>query len=177
MIRCDEIFNLIANLNSEKEYKNKYEEIIKLYPDCVDKINLVFYDMYNYEPSKTNPEEIREKRQDDEYREAIRKKYNYRCSVTNQQLSVCQVAHIYPHKLCNPEEKYDISNGILLSANLHLLFDSFQFKINPDSQIMTFSQNILNDSFMDCYKQYHNKIFPHKLSQYNINYLIKKYKN
>ena len=27
MIRCDEIFNLIANLNSEKEYKNKYEWI------------------------------------------------------------------------------------------------------------------------------------------------------
>lgn len=96
-------------------------------------------------------------------------------SVTNKPIHICQVAHIYPHKDCESIEKYDISNGLLLSAELHLLFDNFKFKIDPDTKFMKFLQDILDDDTMNYYKQYHNQLFPHHLTERNIYYLKKKY--
>ncbi len=177
MVSCDELYNLIINLNSEKELEQKYEEMIKIYPDCIEKINLVFYDMYEYEYieiiEKDETIEQREKRLDTNYRNIIREKYKT-CMITGKPLCVSQVAHIYPHTLCKPYEKYDQDNGFLLSAELHILFDNFQFKINPDTLIMTFSQDILDDDTMSYYKQYHNKKI--ELSDKQKDYLRKKYK-
>ena len=170
-----DIINKIKNIDKDDKC-NLYVLYTELKNNNdTDYLDYLFYSLKKYEYKETHEQiENREKRQDDEYREAIRKKYNYRCVVTDKPISVCQVAHIYPFKSCNPEEKYDESNGLLLSAELHLLFDSFQFKINPDTQIMTFSQDILDDDSMSYYRQYHNKRFPQKLSNDNIKYLRKK---
>ena len=95
--------------------------------------------------------------------------------ITNKPLYVQQVAHIFPHNLCDSDEKYDIENGFLLSAELHILFDSdgYQFRINPETQIISFSKEILEDTAMTEYTKYHNTKI--NLSNKNIYYLKKKY--
>jgi len=171
MITCDELYNLIKNLYSENEYIIKYEELVSIYPDDRDKIDLVFYDLYKFEYSTT---EEREKRLDTEYRNIIRDKYKT-CMITGKPLCVSQVAHIYPHTLCKLDEKYDPENGFLLSAELHILFDSkdCDLKINPDTQNIIFSKKILEDNSMNHYKQYNNKKI--ELSDKQKYYLHKKY--
>jgi len=155
MVTCDELYNLIKNLNSENEYITRYEELFSIYSEAVDKIDLVFYDLYKFEYKLY---EQREKRLDTEYRNTIREKYKT-CMITRKPLYVSQVAHIYPHTLCEPDEKYDPENGFLLSAELHILFDSkdCDLKINPDTQIIKFSKKILEDETMVHYIQYNNK--------------------
>jgi hypothetical protein len=175
MITCNELYDLIKNLNSGDDYTKKYEELIKLYNDAIDKIDLIFYDLYKYEYTKiTETIEEREKRLDSEFRNKVREKYKT-CMITNKPLYVSQVAHIYPFKLCEPDEKYDISNGLLLSAELHLLFDTPDHKliINPDTKIISFSEDILNDKSMIEYRQYQNMKID--LDEKNIYYLRKKY--
>lgn len=167
-----ELYNLILNLNTNIEYKNKYEELIKNYPDDENKIDLVFYDLYKFEYIKMDE---KEKRLDTEYKNKVKQKYNNICMVTNKIIDVCQVAHIFSFKDSNNEERYDPENGFLLSAELHLIFDNptFKFKIDPDTSIMTFSDEILNNPSMKDYHQYHNKKIT--LTDMNIHYLKKKY--
>jgi hypothetical protein len=171
-----DIIDRIKNIDTNNKYN-----LCKLYNELKDNYNkdyldYLFYSLKKYEYKETEETEqieTREKRQDNEYRESIKKKFNYCCAVTNKPIYVCQVAHIHPYKLCNPEEKYDDSNGLLLSAELHLLFDNFKFIINPDTHIMTFSEDILQYESMSYYRQYHNAKI--NLSEKNIEYLKKKY--
>ena len=171
MVICDKIYDLIKNLNSENDYITKYEELLSIYPEAIDKIDLVFYDLYKFEYKLY---EQQEKRLDTNYRNIIREKYKT-CMITGKPLCVSQVAHIYPHTLCEPDEKYDPENGFLLSAELHILFDSkdCDLKINPSTQIMSFSKKILEDKSMHYYTQYHNKKI--ELSDKQKYYLTKKY--
>ena len=75
----------------------------------------------------------REKRLDTKYREAVKNKYK-RCMISNKPDFLSQVAHIYPYKLCEPEEKYDQENGFFLSAELHILFDTNDSKLRIDPE-------------------------------------------
>ncbi len=141
-----------------------------------DYLDYLFYSLKNYEYKEIiETMEEKEKRLDKDFRQKIINKYNNCCIVTQKPLYICQVAHIYPYSKCEFNEKYDDSNGLLLSAELHLLFDNNKFKIEPETQIMTFSQDILNDTTMNYYKKYHNKLFPYKLTEKNIYFLKKKY--
>jgi len=170
MVSVYELNNLILNLQSNKDFVNKYEELIKLYPNEEDKIDLVFYDLYNFEYIKIDE---KEKRQDTIYRKKVIEKYNT-CMITGKDIEVCQVAHILPFKDSNEEEKYDSENGFLLSADLHMLFDNknFDLKINQDGYII-FSDNILNKKSMIEYNKYNNKKI--NLTEKNKYYLKKKY--
>lgn len=181
----NDIINYIDNDN-DKNVDALYKEL--KYKINIDLLNFIFYDKFEYEyiedeiieqqiienENKEETIEEREKRQDTLYRNIIQNKYK-RCMITGKPLFVSQVAHIYPHKLCNQEEKYDINNGLLLSAELHILFDSTdnKLKIDPETQIISFSKEILEDETMSYYRQYHNKKI--NLDDKQIYYLKKKY--
>jgi len=171
MVSVYELNNLILNLQSNKDFVNKYEELIKLYPNEEDKIDLVFYDLYNFEYIKIDE---KEKRQDSNYRKKVIEKYNT-CMITGKPLKYSQVAHILPFTDSNEEEKYDHENGFLLCADIHIGFDSkeLDFKINPDTSTFEVSSHILNDRSMEYYHQFNNKKL--NLSEKNIYYLKKKY--
>tara|TARA_B100000787_G_scaffold157429_1_gene134184 strand:- start:206 stop:514 length:309 start_codon:yes stop_codon:yes gene_type:complete len=47
--------------------------------------------------------------------------------------TICEAAHILPYSDCIGEEKYDEHNGILLSPNLHKMFDKNYFTIDADT--------------------------------------------
>ena len=161
--------NDINNLNNL--YLKLIEENDKYY------IDYLFYSLKKYEYKEienTETIEQREKRLDTNYRNKVREKYKT-CMITGKPLYLSQVAHIYPHTLCEPEEKYDFENGFLLSAELHILFDSTdnKLRIDPETQIISFSKEILEDDSMIEYRQYNNKKI--ELSAKQKYYLHKKY--
>jgi len=173
-----DIINKIKNIDKDDKC-NLYVLYTELKNNNdTDYLDYLFYSLKKFEYEyieiieKDETIEQREKRLDTNYRNIIREKYKT-CMITGKPLCISQVAHIYPHTLCKPYEKYDQDNGLLLSAELHLLFDNFQFKINPDTLIMTFSQDILEDNTMSYYRQYNNKKI--ELSDKQKYYLQKKY--
>ena len=105
-----------------------YPKLLKEY-DPID-IELVMLMMdFNNETKK----EYKEKRLDNTFRENVLKLYNRKCIITGYSEEECEVAHILPFCECSSSQKYDIYNGLVLSANLHKLFDKYIFSINPDT--------------------------------------------
>ena len=71
-----------------------------------------------------------------------------KCIISDADPIECEVAHIIPYSECN---SYSISNGILLNACLHKLFDKYLFSINPETSIIHIS-NINTDLSINMYK-------------------------
>lgn len=92
------------------------------------------------------------------------RKYNYdyfgitvrnrdqRCRVTGYDSRQCEVAHIRPlHERYN----FDPDNGLLLSSDLHHLFDQYWWSVNPDTGLVEVRPNHLKLSV----NQFHNQPF------------------
>ncbi|MFR1482875.1 HNH endonuclease [Phascolarctobacterium faecium] len=58
------------------------------------------------------------------YRKNILEKYNNQCLVTGiDNIKLLVASHIKPWAICNNNERIDVNNGLLLSANMDRLFD------------------------------------------------------
>lgn len=69
---------------------------------------------------------------------AFRKKllaaYDRKCAITGcAQVEVLEAAHIHPYK---GEHTHALSNGLLLRADLHTLFDLYMIAVEPDTQLI-----------------------------------------
>ena len=66
-----------------------------------------------------------------EFREGLLLAYNGRCAITGCDAEpVLEAAHIIPHA---ESQSYSISNGLLLRADIHTLFDLFLLSIDPET--------------------------------------------
>jgi len=75
------------------------------------------------------------------YRQELLKRWNYRCSVTNCDLtSILISSHIVPWSQSNKDEKLDVGNGILLIPNLDSLFDKYLISFKDDGEIILSKQ-------------------------------------
>jgi len=158
----------IINKTDIDSLKSLYEQLIRENSKDKDIIDYYFYNLKDYTYENTYNKIIRN---DDEFRKEIINKYKT-CAITNKPLYMCEVAHIYPFAECSDKEKYDPNNGILLCADLHKLFDNFYMKIEPETQIITFADCILDDDNLEEYHKYHNTVINKSISKY---YLNKKY--
>jgi hypothetical protein len=115
-------------------------------------------------------------RDDKEFREMIKNKFNKCIICNNNECSVfsCEVAHIWNFSYCDSSSKYDVNNGILLCANNHILFDKHLIKFsiqNSASGIVSISvDNILKD-----YAIYKYNGITINLTPENVKYLEKRY--
>ncbi len=76
--------------------------------------------------------------------------YGQRCSVSGcPTKEVLEAAHIIP---AGDENSYDIRNGLLLRADLHILFDAGFLRINPKTLQILLAQSVRKDS---TYKKFH----------------------
>ena len=95
----------------------------------------------------------------DKFRKEIIKR-DKKCLLSNAPPEMCQAAHIIPYCHCSVDMQYNINNGLLLEAGIHLLFDEYLWSINKDS-IVIVSYKLLNDKnyHMNKYliNDYHNK--------------------
>ena len=171
MTTCTYFYNIIHKIDN-CDYYSKYNELITSYPNDKNKIDFIFYDLYNYE-HRTMTE--KERRKDTKFRNTVRDKYNHVCMITGKPEEVCDVAHIYPFVQSSEIEKYDVDNGFLLSKELHVYFDShtYKLKIDPNTSTIILSDDILNNTSLSEYHKYHNTKI--KLNKQNKEYLRKKY--
>jgi predicted restriction endonuclease len=66
-----------------------------------------------------------------EFRKSLIEFYDGKCVITqNDSLEELEASHIVEHKDLGDS---DLSNGLLLEANLHKTFDKYLWTINPDS--------------------------------------------
>lgn len=64
-----------------------------------------------------------------EFRQRLLQAYNSRCAITGcDVLDTLEAAHITPFA---EENNYDISNGLILRSDIHILFDLFLLSIDP----------------------------------------------
>jgi len=65
------------------------------------------------------------------FRDGLLRAYNGRCAVTGcNAVAVLEAAHIVPHA---EEQSYAITNGLLLRADIHTLFDLLLLSVDPET--------------------------------------------
>ena len=85
--------------------------------------------------------------------------YNGKCAMTDCDVeAVLEAAHIFPYR--GTKSNY-IANGLLLRSDIHKLFDQYLISINPNTNRIVISSNLLNT----CYEELNQKIvnFPQNL--------------
>ena len=94
--------------------------------------------------------QIRERRGQQEFRNALRKRYVDRCLVTGcKVLEVLEAAHIKPYKGQNDNHP---ENGLLLRSDIHTLFDLDLLGVEPDGLRVEVHPSLAKE-----YKQYAGK--------------------
>ncbi len=87
--------------------------------------------------------QIRERRGQQQFREALCKRYGSRCLVTGcEVLAVLEAAHIKPYR---GEEDNHPGNGLLLRADIHTLFDLNLIGIEPEQLRLELHPDLAED--------------------------------
>ena len=100
----------------------------------IEDIEIILQVEFNIEVEDKCKKESEYSRQDEEFKKAVKTRYNNKCIITGHDIVKCDVAHIIEFSKCLTQyEKYDVNNGLLLSTEMHRLFDKYYFSIKPDT--------------------------------------------
>jgi len=149
-------------------YAEKYNKLLEQYDK--ELIEYIFYSNKKYIHQNNNKNNVI--RNDRQFRNDVSAKYNNKCIISNNDIMMCEIAHIIPFCKANEFEKYDVNNGLVLSSELHKLFDKKLLRINPDTQLVEIDNILLQNTKNNC-NNYHNKKVI--LDDATINYLRKIY--
>ena len=84
--------------------------------------------------------------QQGKFREALFKAYSGACAITGMNVpEVLQAAHINPYR---GKKSQIVSNGILLRADLHLLYDAHLISVEPDSLEVAMSERLAGTAYL-----------------------------
>jgi hypothetical protein len=85
------------------------------------------------------------------FREQLIKKFDSKCALLGIHSKLCDAAHIFPYADCkSTNDKYNVNNGILLSATLHKAYDRNYFRIDEKTcQIKINYENLEKDDIHD----------------------------
>lgn len=79
------------------------------------------------------------------FRDALRNAYGDRCCLTDCNLvDVLEAAHIHPYR---GDQTNVVSNGLLLRADIHTLFDLFLLRIDPTSLTVEISPKLIGTEY------------------------------
>lgn len=82
------------------------------------------------------------------FREGLLRAYNCRCAMCEMSFpEVLQAAHIVPFSECSVEQRINITNGVLLCANHHLLFESECISVSRDFTITYYDHAMKEGSY------------------------------
>ncbi|MDZ7952174.1 tetratricopeptide repeat protein [Nostoc sp. DedQUE09] len=80
-----------------------------------------------------------------QFRQSLLEAYNYRCAITGYDAEeALEAAHIIPY---NETENNHPSNGLLLRADIHTLFDLNLITINPETMQVRFAPSLRRTSY------------------------------
>ena len=147
-------------IKENKEKKSLYEicnTLIVKYFFLLEDIEYV-YSFFFDEDININDIKLtsdKQKRLDSEFKNKVKQRYN-KCIISGYNIRQCEVAHIIPFCKSNEIDKYNPNNGLLLSCELHKLFDEKVFKINPNTFEIEIDELIEDIKELAIYK-YKNK--------------------
>lgn len=170
-----EISNLPENNNENiLIYHNKFTDLLSYYNK--EYLDYVFYNKKKYIHNLDRLQLKQTRNLQQEFREELIKRYET-CIITDRADILCEAAHIVPFAESNDDIKYDINNGLLLSKELHALFDMKYLKINPYTKIPIIELNdiVLNNQKCVDYHKYHGSNIRVKLNDETIQNLKKIY--
>ena len=88
---------------------------------------------------------IARRRGQSKFRQSLLKAYNYRCAITGcDAQDALEAAHIIPY---SETENNHLSNGLLLRADLHTLFDLDLIAINPETMTVHLAPSLRRTSY------------------------------
>ncbi len=142
------IANIINNnyfIKKNKTGDSMYRSAIKWYryylsnfSDSEEDATIILTTIENSTISSTEKETIiKSRRGQGQYRKNLFKKYNGKCIVTGIDNSKLLIAsHIKPWSMSENNERIDMENGLLLSANMDRLFDSGLISFKNSGKMM-----------------------------------------
>jgi hypothetical protein len=87
--------------------------------------------------------QIRERRGQQQFRNALRKRYGDVCAVTGCKiLAILEAAHIFPYR---GKKDNHVENGLLLRADIHTLFDLNLIGIEPTRHLVRLHPDLLEE--------------------------------
>ncbi|MCY4256655.1 MAG: helix-turn-helix domain-containing protein [Gammaproteobacteria bacterium] len=143
----------LGHRHPREENRRKLEEVLELLvglsPDAADD------DKFNpatVEDARRRTEQlITHRRGQRKFRESLLKAYERKCAITECVVQdVLEAAHIYPYR---GEDTNHVSNGLLLRADIHTLFDCGLITIDPDSFKVVVKAELRNNG----YGKYHDR--------------------
>ncbi|OGS61684.1 HNH endonuclease [Flavobacterium sp.] len=133
-----------------KEYKQLLNEVI--YPEADDADNNLLSDVFSgdYVPNDEDERSkiyrsIVQRRGQKKFRDEVRELYGDKCVITGCEiLDILEAAHINPYK---GEKDNHASNGLLLRADIHTLFDLDLIGIEPNELKVHLNEIIKKDGY------------------------------
>lgn len=123
-----------ANLRNKK-YSILSGEGLRVWNDCIAKSTLINSQTAIHEPLPRygTPQLVQPRLGQGIFRVAVMEAYARSCAITHEHsLPVLEASHIKPYAQDGPSE---VSNGILLRADLHRLFDQGYLTITPEMKV------------------------------------------
>ena len=103
------------------------------------------------------------------FRAKVLSEYNGKCAITDITITaILEAAHVIPVDGNND----CVDNSLLLSKNMHGLFDRFLISINPESNALELSKSIMGKGL----DSYIGKAIKHKVSYKNLNWHYEQFK-
>jgi hypothetical protein len=144
---ADEIRHKIrAKLNTNSAARARTESTSRLPDEEADgkPIDDVDYSPQQGDRRTIVERQIRERRGQQQFRDAIRKCYGDRCCITGCEiLATLEAAHIKPYRGTNDNSP---ANGLLLRSDIHTLFDLDLIGIEPDPLRVKLAPELFNDT-------------------------------
>lgn len=142
----------IQNIKKEKLEK-EYFRLMENYN--IDILNFLFFKVHNIIFNDDKYNQIKTRIHQEKFKKELNKLYNNQCILSK--VSVCEACHIIPFCISEYGDKYDKYNGLLLKADLHVLFDEYKFSINPETFTVEFDKNFFNNqNDFNEYNKYNN---------------------
>ena len=144
---------------------NKLDEYIENF-DCI-KNNITYqmllfivYDKFKYIYKNTKIEERIKRDHQRKFRKELENRYNF-CIITGRGEEFYEACHIVPFCESDNKNMYDINNGILLSSELHKLFDKHLISIN-DNKVVISNKILINSNNIDIIKYNGKQLYLNK---------------
>ena len=125
--RVPDVQQLLATHSTLEYLKSDDAELVEI----AEKSNEPGYASITGDRRQVVMRQIRLRRGQHQFRQALRMRYGNQCMITGcQLLDIIEAAHISPYRGDNDNH---LENGLLLRADLHTLFDLDLLGINPES--------------------------------------------
>ncbi len=153
--------SILDNLYDEIKTMNKQQLETFIQNHDNDKITLetllfIAYDLHGYEPDDKITEQKLKRQHQQKFRHELEKRYK-KCVISKKNIDVCEACHIVPFSESESAQKYNINNGLLMSADLHKLFDKDRMSINDEGHIV-FAKDLLQQKSYKEFRKYDNML-------------------